>query len=86
VLVPLLTGQGEVGYQPLSEAPAAVLRVPFAPSATEAEIRALLGEIGARVSDGPSAVGLWDLAFADEKALSAGRSRLEQAPTVESVQ
>jgi anti-sigma factor RsiW len=86
--VPLLTPPGEVGYQPVTEQPAAgfALRVAFAPEATEAEIRALLREAGASVTGGPSAVGLWQLGFADAPARDAALARLEVAPIVESVQ
>jgi hypothetical protein len=86
VAVPLLQPEGD-GYRPVSEQPAAfALQVAFAPDATEAEIRALLGDIGARVSDGPSAIGLWQLAFASAAERDAGLARLNAAPIVESAQ
>jgi anti-sigma factor RsiW len=86
--VPLLTPPAEVGYQPVTEQPAdaPVLRVAFAPDATESEIRALLREVGASVTGGPSAIGLWQLGFADAAARDAGLARLQAAPIVESVQ
>jgi anti-sigma-K factor RskA len=86
--VPLLTPPAEVGYQPVTEQPAAgfALRVAFAPEATEAEIRELLREVGASVTGGPSAIGLWQLGFADAPARDAALARLEAAPIVESVQ
>jgi hypothetical protein len=87
--VPLLTGPGvEPGYEPVTEAPAAgfSLSVAFAPDAPEAAIRGLLQEIDARISDGPSAIGLWQLSFASAKARDAGLARLEADPIVESAQ
>jgi anti-sigma-K factor RskA len=86
--VPLLSPPAEVGYQPVTEQPAGAfaLRVAFAPDATEAEIRELLREIGAGVTGGPSAIGLWQLGFADAAARDAGLARLQAAPIVESVQ
>ncbi len=87
IAVPLLR-PGEEGYQPVSERPADAfeLKVAFAPDATEAAILALLRDIGARVTDGPSAIGLWSLDFADAAARDAGLERLRTAPIVESVQ
>jgi anti-sigma-K factor RskA len=87
--VPLLTRPGgEPGYAPVSEAPAAgfALDVAFAPAANEAAIRALLQDVDARVSDGPSAIGLWTLSFRDAGARDAALAALEAAPIVESVQ
>jgi anti-sigma factor RsiW len=87
--VPLLTGPGDVpGYEPVTEAPAAgfALAVAFAPDATEAAIRGLLQEIDARVSDGPSAIGLWRLDFASAEARDAGLARLSADPIVESAE
>ena len=62
------------------------LSVAFAPAATEAAIRALLLEIGARVSGGPSAIGLWQLSFESAAARDAGLARLRAADIVESAQ
>jgi anti-sigma-K factor RskA len=55
-----------------------VLRVAFVEAASEAELRALLQAVGARIIDGPSAVGLYDLAFDDAEALARARTRLAQ--------
>ncbi len=87
--VPFLTRPGEdAGYRPVTEAPAAgfALAVTFSPNATEAGMRELVRSIGARVSDGPSAVGLWTLTFADAGARDNGMAVLMAAPIVESVQ
>ena len=86
--VPLLTGPGQVpGYAPVTEAPAGfTLSVAFAPEAREGEIRELLRAVGGRVSDGPSAVGLWQLSFPGAEARDAAMEALAAAPVVESVQ
>jgi anti-sigma factor RsiW len=55
-----------------------VLRVAFVEVASEADLRQLLREVDARIIDGPSAVGLYDLAFDDAEALTAARQRLEK--------
>ena len=75
-------------YAPVSERPAGepTLSVAFLPEATEADMRALLQEIDARISDGPSAIGLWQLSFADAAARDAGLARLQSAVIVESAQ
>ncbi|MCA0920669.1 hypothetical protein [Pseudooceanicola nanhaiensis] len=81
-VVPQLPGTGG-GFVPASatvEGPA--LRVAFAEGATMAEITALLQETGARLTDGPGALGLYTLTFATEaerdaaEALLAGRPEL----------
>ncbi len=87
--VPFLTRPGDdAAYRPVTEAPAAgfVLAVAFRPTATEAGMRDLVRSVGARVSDGPSAVGLWTLTFADAGARDNGMAVLMAAPIVESVQ
>jgi hypothetical protein len=90
VAVPFISGPGggEVRYAPVSEQPVAgsTVSVAFVPTASEAAIRVLLAEVGARISDGPSAIGLWQLGFADNAARDAGLSRLQAADIVESVQ
>jgi anti-sigma factor RsiW len=55
-----------------------VLRVAFVEVASEADVRQLLRDIDARIIDGPSAVGLYDLAFEDAKAMAAARAQLAE--------
>jgi anti-sigma factor RsiW len=86
--VPLITAPGGPGYAPVTGAPAAGLTVTvaFRPGASEGEVRSLLLDVGARVTDGPSAIGLWRLAFPTAAARDEGLTRLEAADIVESVQ
>ena len=89
VAVPLVFGPAEQpGYVPVSAPPAGgpTLSVAFLPDATEAEMRTLLQEIGARIEEGPSAIGLWQLSFTDTAARDAGLLRLRGAAIVESAQ
>lgn len=71
-----LAGSGEV-------ADGVRFKVAFAPSVTEAEMRALLSELDLVIVGGPSALGLYDVRTlapdADEKALLA---RLRSSPRV----
>jgi hypothetical protein len=85
--VPLLPGP-EPGYSPVSEGPAAGprLTVAFAPAATEAEVRALLRAVGGEVVGGPSAIGLWQIGFADAAARDSALARMARDPVVESAQ
>ena len=89
-ITPLLTGRSAdgPGYVPVGETPGAGFRVTvgFDPSATEADIRALLLDLGAEVTGGPSAIGLWQIGFADAAARAAAVRRLDQSSLVESVQ
>ncbi len=89
VAVPILSLRGdEPGYAPVSEQSAGEfsLSVAFEPEATEEAIRLLLREIDARISDGPSAIGLWRLSFGSAAARDAGLARLRAAAIVESAQ
>ena len=86
-VVPMLPGGGGDLYVPATGTTEGAVIVAFAPDATEAQIRALLQEIGATVTDGPSALGLWTLSFADERRRTVGLTRLQAATgIVESVQ
>ncbi|MDT7838186.1 hypothetical protein [Aquabacterium sp. OR-4] len=80
---------GDAGYG-MAGAPAAqafVAQVAFKPQATELQRRAALLAAGARVVGGPSALGLYRLAFADAAALQAGVARLRaETAVVESIQ
>ncbi|MBJ3775470.1 hypothetical protein [Acuticoccus mangrovi] len=73
-----VTATGETGPAPHGPA----LRVAFVPEASEAAIRTLLRESGATIVDGPTAVGLYTLAFEDEEARKAALDRLVGNPTV----
>lgn len=71
----------EAGFVPASEATAGpALRVAFADDADIAAITALLGAVGAEVTAGPSAIGLYTLSFADEAAREAAEARLAERP------
>jgi anti-sigma-K factor RskA len=76
------------GYAPVSETPAegSMLRVAFAPDAMEGDIRTLLQRIGAEVTGGPGALGLWTLRFPDESARASGLEALNESLLVEGVQ
>lgn len=83
--IALAPGEGPL-YRTISEAPEAVsLGIAFAPGATAGEIEALLREAGGRIVDGPSAIGLYSVAFEDEAAREAGRSALDASPLIELV-
>jgi anti-sigma-K factor RskA len=86
--VPLLTRPGEeAGYAPVSETPAGfTLDVAFAPAASEGAIRELIRSVDGRVSDGPSAIGLWQLSFPNAEARDIALQSLAASPIVESVQ
>lgn len=55
-----------------------VIRVAFVEDASEADLRNLLRAVNARIVDGPSAAGLYDLAFDDAEALANAQIRLAQ--------
>ena len=65
-----------------SAAPGPGFRVVFNPEATEAAIRMLLRDVGATIVDGPSALGFYTLAFADDEAREAGLARLTDRPSL----
>ena len=79
-----------VTEEPGITAPAAAgsgARIAFRPDAAEAEIRALLLSVEAEITAGPSAIGLWQLGFADDARRDAALSQLRARPDiVESVQ
>lgn len=78
--VPFLPGGEEAGFVPVSEAPLSpaeaerALRVGFAETASVGALTALLAEAGARIVDGPSAVGLFTLSFDDAAAREAAEA------------
>lgn len=61
---------------------AVALQVAFRPDASEAELRALLSQIGAEIVAGPSALGLYDIAVADP---ASAQEVLAATPIVEGV-
>lgn len=79
-VVPQLPGTGG-GFVPASEtAQGPVLRVAFAETAQMDEITALLQQIGAEIGDGPGAIGLYTLRFADDAARDAAEAALGARP------
>ena len=62
-----------------------VLGVAFAPNATAAEIADLLRDAGASVIDGPSALGLYRVAFASQEALRDGQTQFGTSPLIDLV-
>lgn len=77
-VVPRLGGP-EGGFVPASETGTApTLRVAFADDATLADIAALLRGLGATVTDGPGAMGIFTLEFTDEAARDAAEATLAQ--------
>ena len=64
---------------------AAAAQITFADSATEAQIRGLLLDTGARLIDGPSALGVYRAAFESKEARDAAIERMKSAQFVESV-
>ncbi len=77
---------GPETYRPLQGAgPAeAVLQVRFAPEATEAQIRALLNEVGAYLVGGPGALGVYRLALEERgpDAVERAASRLRRREAI----
>lgn len=73
------------GLASADEGPALV--VSFAPDATEAQIRALLLDLGLEINSGPSALGLYRLAQAEAEHLDAeARALMAASGIVESVE
>lgn len=76
--------QHQPGYELAGEEAeqAPMVRVAFAPDATESELRAVLRAARARIVDGPSAIGLYTVAFADAEAETRGIQLLAGHPDV----
>lgn len=72
------SADGEYALAGADQSTAFVLRVAFVDTASVAELHTLLRAVDARVIDGPSAVDLYDLAFANAEAQSVARRRLAQ--------
>lgn len=74
---------GDALYRTVSEEGTGFgLGVAFVPRAPAGEIEALLRDAGARVVDGPTAIGFWRLAFEAEADRETGRAVLEASPLV----
>ncbi|MDJ0642033.1 MAG: hypothetical protein QNJ15_04380 [Erythrobacter sp.] len=79
LVVPAITSSDEPAAYNLAgdaDSSAFTLRVSFQADVSEAELRALLGEADARIVDGPSAIGLYTLGFADADAKAAAAELL----------
>ena len=72
----LTTASGEIGSATGGAEADRVLQVTFRPDATEASIRALLLDVAAVLVDGPSAIGVYRIAFATPEARGAGLEAL----------
>lgn len=62
-----------------------VLGVGFAPDASVAEIGDLLRDVDGRVIDGPSALGLYRVAFQSEETLREARERFQMSTLIDLV-
>lgn len=88
----LLSQRDPAQQEALSGAPAAapagrvLLSVAFKPDAREAELRDLLGRVGAEIVGGPSALGLWQVAVPSAAADQALAQLRAAAGLVDSVQ
>lgn len=67
--------RGAIGPQESALAPELLARVAFRPEAREDALRRLMLETDARIVDGPSALGLYTLAFPDRGARDAALDR-----------
>ncbi|ABG33450.1 hypothetical protein CEP88_09260 [Roseobacter denitrificans] len=77
VVVPRSSGV-PTGFTPATEgAGAFVLQVKFADSATFGDIGALLGPLGGTITDGPTALGLVRVSFADATSLQEAAVALD---------
>lgn len=77
IAVPFLPQVGGDSFTPASQVESDLaLRIAFTEAASLADVQTLLRETGARVVDGPSATGLFTLAFEDEAAREAAQAAL----------
>lgn len=83
VVVPRLPAPDAGGYV-TATAPAegTLLRVAFRATVTEAQIRGLLAETGGRITDGPSALGLWQIGFVSPAARDTALQRFSAASEI----
>lgn len=80
-VTPMISPDEQSGYTTASDELALpVLQVVFADTATAGEISAALLEHGGRIIDGPSAIGLYRIAFPDEDRRSRAREALASQP------
>lgn len=90
-IVPAITttaGDSEPAYELASGDKDAqfTLRIAFDETATEAEMRAALREVEARIVDGPSAIGLYTVSFEDAQSMEDAAQKLgEQTDIVAEV-
>jgi len=87
LVVPAITsapGDDPVAYSLAGDGAAAefTVRVAIQPGVSEAEMRALLSDVDARIVDGPSAIGLYTLGFADAEAKAAAEQELLQRDAI----
>ncbi|WP_118136567.1 hypothetical protein [Oceanicella sp. SM1341] len=83
--VPYLTGPAPQpgGYQPAGEAAEGpTLRVAFAQDARLDAVADLLADLGARIVDGPGALGLFTLSFEDAAGRDAAEAALRARPGI----
>ncbi|MBB96035.1 MAG: hypothetical protein CML68_15770 [Rhodobacteraceae bacterium] len=87
VALPLMTGT-EPGYGTASGPAGAefTVTVGFAANASMAQIQALLTDTGGRVIDGPSALGLWQIAFDSAAARDGSAEAYAASDLVDHVQ
>ncbi len=78
------TGEDPVEYTLAGDDAASqfTLRIAVTEGASEADMRAVLTEAEARIVDGPSAIGLYTIAFADAEAKAAAAEQLAQRTDV----
>jgi anti-sigma factor RsiW len=78
----LNTGEEPTYHTATKATEAYALGIAFAPEATAAEIGQLLRDADARVIDGPSALGLYRVAFGSAEALEGGQALFQASPLI----
>ncbi|MEX0311907.1 MAG: hypothetical protein AB3N17_16850 [Tateyamaria sp.] len=82
-VVPTFGPVADPGFEAVSETTnAEVLQVMFSGSADLTTLTALLREVDGTIIDGPSAVGLYRIAFSSPEALETARANLAARPDV----
>lgn len=70
-------------YETVSEVPTDfTLQVTFASNATENDIRTLLQQTGANITSGPSALGIYEITFANKATRAAAAKAFSAVPEV----